>query len=184
MNLQKMFKKNDELYTPKILVEPIIQYIPKDFVVWCPFDTETSEFVLCLKEKGYKVIYSHIWQGQDFFNYEPEEYDCIISNPPFSIKLQVFDRLFKLNKPFAILMNATAEQYQVVGNFFYNKQQEGKHIQRLVPDKKVSFNGSTSSFNTCYFCYNLLPRDNMYCHLENNNSGKYFIPSRMKGVDK
>ena len=65
-NLNKMYKKNDELYTPRVLVEPIIQYIPKGWTVWCPFDTENSEFVLILKEHGYKVIHSHIWDGKDF----------------------------------------------------------------------------------------------------------------------
>ena len=49
-NLNKMYKVNDELYTPRILVEPIIQFIPKGKTVWCPFDTENSEFVLVLKK--------------------------------------------------------------------------------------------------------------------------------------
>ena len=37
--------KNDECYTPAWGVTPIIQYIPKNAVVWCPFDTAESEFV-------------------------------------------------------------------------------------------------------------------------------------------
>lgn len=179
--LKKMVKKNnDELYTPRILVEPIIEFIPKGSTIWCPFDTENSEFVIVLKEHGFKVIHSHIWEGKDFFNYEPtEHYDYIISNPPFSLKLDVFKRLVKLGKPFAVLMNSMAEQYQIVGNYFYKLSQQGKQIQKLTPDKKVSFDGNTSSFNTAYFCLNFLPRDNMYCHLEHNNTGKYYTPSRM-----
>ena len=180
-NLRSIHKnKNDELYTPRVLVEPIIGFIPAGYTVWCPFDTEHSEFVLLLKEKGYKVIHSHIWEGKDFLKYEPtEHYDCIVSNPPFSIKLEVVERLFELNKPFAILMNSMAEQYEVVGNFLYKMQEKGKYIQKLNPDKKVSFDGNTSSFNTSYFCWNFLPRDYMMCHLEHNNSGKHFSPSRM-----
>ena len=179
-NVRGVCTKNDEHYTPRILVEPIIQFIPKGSVIWCPFDTAHSEFVLVLKENGYKVIYSHLWYGQDFFEFEPDEhYDYIISNPRFSLKLDVFNRLFNLGKPFAVLMNSTAEQYQNIGNFFYEKSLEGKYIQKLNPDKKVSFNGATSSFNTAYFCWNFLPRDYMMCHLEHNNSGKHFTPSRM-----
>lgn len=29
---------NDECYAPDYAVKPIIKYIPKDWVVWCPFD--------------------------------------------------------------------------------------------------------------------------------------------------
>lgn len=170
----------DEYYTPRILVEPIVEFIPKGSTIWCPFDTEKSEFVLVLKEHGFKVIHSHIWENKDFLTYEPEEhYDYIISNPPFSIKLKVFQRLLELDKPFAILMNAMAEQYQSVGNFFYEMSKQGKYIQKLNPDKKVSFDGNIPSFNTAYFCLGILPRDYMVCHLEHNNSGKHFVPSRM-----
>ena len=31
---------NDECYTPDYAVKPILEYIPKDVTVWCPFDTE------------------------------------------------------------------------------------------------------------------------------------------------
>ena len=36
---------NDECYTPHYAVKPILKYIPKDAIVWCPFDTDKSEFV-------------------------------------------------------------------------------------------------------------------------------------------
>ena len=36
---------NDECYTPDYGVEPILEFIPEDAIVWCPFDDETSEFV-------------------------------------------------------------------------------------------------------------------------------------------
>lgn len=174
------YNVKDEYYTPRILVEPVLKYIPEGSTVWCPFDTGNSEFVLVLRENGYKVIHSHIWEGKNFLTYEPDEhYDYIISNPPFSIKLEVLKRLFELNKPFAVLMNSSAEQYQIVGNLFYQMSQQGKYIQKLNPDKKVSFNGDASSFNTAYFCWNFLPRDYIMCHLEHNNTGNHYVPSRM-----
>lgn len=59
-----------------------------------------------MESKGYKVINSHIDDGNNFFEYELEEnYDCIIiSNPPFSIKDDILKRLYELNKPYAILL--------------------------------------------------------------------------------
>lgn len=176
-SLQNTYTKNDEMYTPPILVEPILSYIPRRSVIWCPFDTEDSEFVKILQANGHKVLYSHIWDGRDFFKYEPDEYySHIISNPPFSRKLEVMDRLFELGKPFAMLMNLMTLNYQVVGEFFNSRN---KQLQLLIPDKKVSFNGNTSSFNTAYFCHNMLPKDVVFCHLEHNNSGKNFTRSSM-----
>lgn len=173
---KSMKNKNDERYTPPILVKPILKYIKSNSTIWCPFDTKDSEFVIQLQEAGNKVIYSHIDLGQDFFEYEPnEDYDYIISNPPFSRKLEVLDRLYKLNKPFAMLMNIECLNYQVVGEFFLNKP-----LQLLIVDKKVSFDGNTASFNTSYFCNNMLPRDLMFEHLKNNNTGVNFVGSRMK----
>jgi len=43
--------------------------------------------------------------GQDFFTYTPDEhYDYIISNPPYSLKNEVFERLFALKAKFAMLV--------------------------------------------------------------------------------
>ena len=90
MKLDKVANSgNDEFYTPYYAIEPIMKYIPRERErvttrIWCPFDTKNSEFVILLEEAGHKVIYSHIDLGQDFFEYEPSEYDYIISNPPFS----------------------------------------------------------------------------------------------------
>lgn len=96
--------KNDEFYTPKYAIEPILKYLPKTGIVWCPFDTEDSHFVGMIREHGCEVIATHLRDGQDFFSYEPEDYDYIVSNPPYSLKNEVFERLFQLNKRFAMLV--------------------------------------------------------------------------------
>lgn len=169
------FNVKDEYYTPKILVEPIVKYIPEGSTIWCPFDTKDSEFVRRFQEHNCKVIYSHLWTGQDFFDYEPDiEYDYIISNPPFSRKLEVLERLYQLNKPFAMVLGLPILNYQEIGNFFV-----GRDIQLLIVDKKVSFDGKTSSFNNSYFCRDILPKDLMFENIIHNNSNKNFVPSRM-----
>ena len=175
----RQFNIKDEYYTPRILVEPIIEYIKPNSTVWCPFDTEDSEFVLCLKENNINVVYSHIWDDKDFFEYEPESYDYIISNPPFSIKLKVLERLYKLNKPFAMILGLPILNYQEIGEFFLDKD-----LQLLIVDKKVSFDGNTASFNNSYFCSKLLPKDLIFKHLENNNSNKNYEASRMYKKNK
>lgn len=167
-------KRQDEYYTPKLLVKPLLQYLKPNSTIWCPFDEENSEYVIELS-KHHKVIYSHIKNKKDFFEYEPKEnYDIICSNAPYSKKLQVLERLYKLKKPFAVLLGLPILNYQVIGNFFLDKS-----LQLLIFDKKVSFDGNTASFNSSYFCFNFLPKDLIFYHLEHNNSNKKYEGSKM-----
>ena len=64
--------------------------------------------------------------------------------------------------------------YQEIGNFFIDK-----NLELLIVDKKVSFDGNTSSFNSSYFCSNVLPKSLIFHGLEHNNSNKFYTPSRM-----
>ena len=103
--LQYKFNKNDEYYTPSYAVYPIMKYLKEGSTIWCPFDKEESNFVQVLTKEGFKVIYGHIETGQDFFKVEVPECDYIISNPPYSLKGEVFKRLYDIGKPFAMLIN-------------------------------------------------------------------------------
>ena len=58
---------NDECYTPDYGVKPILKYIPKDAIVWCPFDTIDSEFTRQISKQN-KVISSHLDNGKTFYN--------------------------------------------------------------------------------------------------------------------
>lgn len=151
--------KNDECLTPKYGVEPILKYIPKDWVIWCPFDKEDSWFVKLIKENGNKVIYSHIDNGQDFYIYEPKEHwDCIISNPPFTNKRGIFERVLSFNKPFALIMSNTWLNDSAPKQLFKDKD-----LQLLMFDKRMKFenNGIVQNkitFSSSYYCWNFLPK--------------------------
>ena len=124
---------NDECYTPDYGVEPILEYIPKDAIVWCPFDTEESEFVKQISKQN-KVVFSHINSGQDFFEYEPEEWDVIVSNPPFTNKRKFFERALSLEKPFALIMTNTWLNDSAPKQLFKDKD-----LQLLMFDKRMKF---------------------------------------------
>ena len=151
--------KNDECLTPDYGVRPIIRYIPKNAVVWCPFDTEESEFVKQIRANGNKVIYSHISNGQDFYTYEPKEHwDCIVSNPPFTAKRQIFERALSFNKPFALIMSNTWLNDAAPKQLFKEKD-----LQLLMFEQRMKFlnNGEMQNkitFSSSYFCYNFLPK--------------------------
>lgn len=128
---------NDECFTPPYGIIPILEFLDKETVVWCPFDTEDSHFVKEMTSNGNKVIYSHISNGQDFFNYEPEEpWDIIISNPPFTNKRKIFERALSFNKPFALLMSLTWLNDSAPKQLFFEKD-----LQLLMFDKRIKFIG-------------------------------------------
>lgn len=174
------FNAKDEYYTPPCLVRALLPFVPPYWRIWCPFDTEHSEFVTLLREHGNHVIHSHLWEGKDFFTYTPDEpFHAIISNPPFTRKMDVLKRLYEIGQPFAMVLGLPILNYQEVGEFFYETAKDMHDIQLLIVDKKVSFDGKTASFNNSFFCRKMLPRDLIFAHLENNNTGKNFVGSRM-----
>ena len=150
--------REDEFYTPAYAVRPIVKHIPAKATVWCPFDTEDSEYVKILRAEGFNVIATHIWNGQDFFEYEPSEpYDIIISNPPYRAKDAILKRLKELDKPYAMLLPLATLQGQK--RFPYINDCEA-----LIFDKRIQFYKDSyekiwgnAYFGTFYLCRKLLP---------------------------
>ena len=169
----KTDKESDEYFTPPEAVKPIIKYLDNYcqkplYTIWCPFDTEKSQFVKQFREAGYKVLATHIDNGQNFFYYEPDEpYDFIISNPPFSLKDDVLKRLNELKKPYAILLPLPSLQGQK--RFQYLKDSEV-----LIFDKRINFykdENCTSratgvSFASIYVCKDFLPSNLIFEELK------------------
>lgn len=155
--------KNDEFYTPYYAVEPLIKYLKPDTTVWCPFDTENSLFVKVLKREGHQVLNSHINEGKDFFEYIPlVEYDYIISNPPYSLKTEVLEKLFKMDKPFAMLVGvAGLFESQKRFEMFRDNDWEIMYFNRRVSFMKDFTSGKTAlnpPFSSVYITHDILPK--------------------------
>ena len=67
-------------------------------------------------------------------------------------------------------MNMMAVNYQIIGELF---QSVNPDIQFIIPDKKVSFDGNTSSFCSGYVCYKFIDHTE-FINLPNNNTGVNF----------
>ena len=130
--------------------------------MWLPFDDEWSMFYQRLTEEGFKVIRSSLSEGKDFFEYEPDTWDFIVSNPPFSIKDKVLERLYSFNKPFAVLLPLNSLQGKTRLQIFLTRA-----FSSSVFDARVSYHDrehmdkplreSISQRHT--FCRDVLPRD-------------------------
>lgn len=160
--------EHQEMYTPYYAVAPLLKYVQKDKKIWCPFDKEWSAYYQTFVRGGYQVIRSHIDEGQDFFTYEPDDYDMIISNPPYSIKDDIIERLYELNKPFAVLLPLDSLQ----GRRRFESFKNG--VQLLTFDQRIGFHRmgrmdkpvEGTPFAAVYYCKDLLPKDLIVERLE------------------
>lgn len=159
--IQYAFNKNDEYYTPEYAVEPIIKYIKSGSKVWCPFDTNQSNFVKVLSKNGFIVVNTHVLYGQDFFEQPVPNCDYIISNPPYSLKGDVFKKLYEIGKPFAMLINFQGifDNKKRFEMFKENKVEMLWISPRIdyITDKNKKYSGVP--FQSGYLCSNILPTE-------------------------
>ena len=157
----KQSMNGDEYYTPQNAVNMIIPYILRKYktkTIWCPFDKADSKFVMTFKDKGFDVNYGHIETGQDFFEYQEPQGDIVVSNPPFSKRDEIFQRLYEWDIPFALIINFN-------GLFDSKKRADifREHkVEMLVPRGRMKFYHrdkgllNSPNFQSIYVCNRLL----------------------------
>ncbi len=131
-HLRNCKKERVEYYTPKWVWECVKPYIPKNKVIWEAFRNENEgscKSAKYLRELGFEVVNPLC----NFF--ENDMGQICISNPPFNLKRQVLERLFKLNKPFMLLLP------QIILNtiYFADMCKKDKDIQIIILPKRVDF---------------------------------------------
>lgn len=152
--------KNDKLYTPDIIIYPIIKYIPKNIkTIWECTDYGNSNITKILKNNGYNVISTDIINGFNFLNDKIDSgFDMIITNPPYSLKDEFLEKCYIYNKPFMLLLPITAFE-----GIERNKLYREYGISCIVIDRRVDFSGKGNNwFNTSWFFYDKENRNKLY----------------------
>lgn len=136
---------NDEYYTPDSEWDKIKHLIPKDKEIWESF-YGNGQSSLYLKSLGFNIISSNI----DFFSNNLGE--IVVSNPPFSKKKQVIERLVELDKPFILIMPIEVLTYKYIEPIRENLQIliPKKRMVFLKDDKPVKFN-----YDCIFFCWKM-----------------------------
>lgn len=163
------FANDDEWYTTKEDIQHFIDNakLPKDMVIWCPFDVESSNFVTVFRENGYSVVSSHIFEGKDFYLYEPKKWDIIVSNPPFRNKHKLLERLlnFGHEKKWALIFGIQCLNSEKFCDMLQKfKRPQYVHLKRRMCFTKdhLSYdvlNLPRPSFASMWVCNNIFERD-------------------------
>lgn len=83
----------DDFQTPKIALKPLIPFLKKEWRIWeCA--EGNGNLKIELRKRGFSCFGTDIIQNQelDFLKHKPVNFDCIITNPPYSLKEKFLDR--------------------------------------------------------------------------------------------
>ena len=161
-------EKSDEYYTPHYAIYPLLQYLPKDKVIWACTDTSGS-ISSFLKEKGYKVVSTE----DNFLLYNKPKGDIIVTNPPYSLKTEFLEHAYELGIAFAFILPITALE-----GGRRQKLYRKYSINLILFNKRIQFRSDRSGawFATAWFIHGLnMPSQINFFEL---------LPENMKNVAK
>jgi hypothetical protein len=155
LTINGIFKNvySDEWYTNQDTVNLAIGLLdPKpQSVILCPFDSDKSLFVKTLKEHGHTVLHG-------MTNFLEVDYHCdyIITNPPFSIKDKVIERVYQ-HKVKAVLILPMDAMGGVKRHSLYD---QNEYPKIYVPSRRIAYYNQNwdlqkgSSFHSIIMTFN------------------------------
>lgn len=123
---------SDEWYTSRTTIETMLDIFPcsDTDTILCPFDSKESQFVKVLQERGHKVIYGI----RDFLEKEPYSFDCIYTNPPFSLKTDVIERCIATGKKCTLVLPLDS-----LGGVKRHELYKKTNLFVYVPSKRIAY---------------------------------------------
>ena len=167
-NLLNYVRRYDEYYTRYEHVKNIFErYIHieelKDKIIYCPCDSDESNFVIYLKEHKDDIQYKELIYTSDDFNTHLdlfEKCDIITTNPPFSKIIKEFIPILnKVNKKFFILGSQVALPAYAI---------------KLTDDVKFIIPTSEDYFDFIMPEDSNLPNNPLYIYISNMNINNYY----------
>lgn len=147
-------KSSNDFQTPPKALYPLLPYIKKEWTIW---ECACGQGNLCkrFEKLGYEVIGTDIIYGFDFLIDKPIQWDCIITNPPYSLKQQFLERCYRLQTPFALLLPLTTFETPKRQSLFNKYGLEVIFLPNRINFQTPSGKGSGSWFATAWFTWGL-----------------------------
>lgn len=146
----------DRCQTPAYAVEPLQALLRPGIRIWECAAGE-GQLATALRHMGHSVIESDLLTGQNFFTWQPEQWDCLITNPPYSIKYAWLKRCYELGKPFALLVPVETIGAGQAQRLFRRYGVELTLLNRRVNFKMPhrGYNGSGAQFPVLWLSWQL-----------------------------
>lgn len=155
----KKNKSDDRYGTPPRALDILIPHLDKEWSIWeCACGT--GSIVNYLSKKSFNIFGTDV--DHDFILGKPLECNCIVTNPPYSLKNHFIRRCYEIGKPFALLMPLTALESEERQKYYR------KHgVQLIIPNKRIQYtmpdgtmNKHGNWFSSAWFTCGLnLPRE-------------------------
>ncbi len=147
---------SDDYQTPPEALGPLLPHLQPGWTIWeCACGK--SRLVQALRQARFTVIGTDT--ERDFLTWQPDHFDCIVTNPPYSLKSEFLRRAYGLGKPFAFLLPITGLETKPRQWLF-----QAHGIDLILLSKRLRFETPTQQksrpwFYTVWFCWGLgLPR--------------------------
>lgn len=151
----------DLFQTPNYAIDLLIPFIPKYVKwVWEPA-AGNSKISLRLFKYGYGIFSTDIKKSDGVTNYnfltddyQWESPECIITNPPYSLKQKFYERCLEYNVPFALLIPAD------YSGWIIEAIQNG--AEKIIPTRRIDYitptglsgaSGHTSNFHSMWLTW-------------------------------
>jgi len=149
----------DEYFTPPEAIDILKPFLKKDWIYYEPVARFGSGIADRLEYIGYKVIRGKqidYLQERDII--VKNQYDCLITNPPFKFKNDFIAKFIQIGKPFFILLPIDA-----LGSVERVEMWKSINLQMIIPDSRIHYlgknNKGASWFHSCWYCRKIFEKD-------------------------
>ena len=163
----------DRCQTPGYALDPLIPFINKDWRIWEPACGD-GMMVNSFRDRGFDILGTDILTGTNFFLEDHTDWDCIITNPPYSIKYHWLAQCYEFGKPFALLLPVeTLGSGKAQRMFDFYKETEiiflSRRVNFIMPNKGLS--GGGAQFPVAWFTWGLrIGRQMIFVELNNKHA--------------